>query len=73
MTALLFGLLPALRAIHVDPQRAMQSNPTRVANTREGQRTRQLLVAAEVACTVVLLIVTGLLVRSFSQSADAAT
>ncbi len=67
MTALLFGLLPALRAIHVDPQRAMQSNPTRVANTREGQRTRQLLVAAEVACTVVLLIVTGLLVRSFSQ------
>ncbi len=67
MTALLFGLLPALRAIHVDPQRAMQSNPTRIANTREGQRTRQLLVAAEVACTVVLLIVTGLLVRSFSQ------
>jgi predicted permease len=67
ITALLFGLLPALRAIHVDPQRAMQSNPTRVANTREGQRTRQLLVAAEVACTVVLLIVTGLLVRSFSQ------
>jgi predicted permease len=41
MTALLFGLLPALRTIHVDPQRAMQSNPTRVANTREGQRTRQ--------------------------------
>lgn len=67
MTALLFGLLPALRAIHVDPQRAMQSNPSRVANTREGQRTRQLLVAGEVACTVVLLIVTGLLVRSFSQ------
>src|SRR5208282_1715411 len=31
MTALLFGLLPALRAIHVDPQRAMQSNPTRIA------------------------------------------
>jgi len=67
VTALLFGLLPALRTIHVDPQRAMQSNPTRVANTREGQRTRQLLVAGEVACTVVLLIVTGLLVRSFSR------
>jgi predicted permease len=67
MTALLFGLLPALRAIHIDPQRAMQSNPTRVAIAREGQRTRQLLVAGEVAFTVVLLIVTGLLVRSFSQ------
>ncbi len=67
MTALLFGVLPALRSIHVDPQRAMQSNPTRVANTREGQRTRHLLVGGEVACTVVLLIVTGLLVRSFSH------
>jgi predicted permease len=67
VTALLFGLLPALRSIHVDPQRAMHSNPTRVANTREGQRTRHLLVGGEVACTVVLLIVTGLLVRSFSQ------
>jgi predicted permease len=67
MTALLFGVLPALRSIHVDPQRAMQANSTRVANTREGQRTRHLLVSGEVACTVVLLIVTGLLVRSFSQ------
>jgi len=67
MTALLFGSLPALRSIHVDPQMAMQSNPTRVANTREGHRTRHLLVAGEVACTVTLLIVTGLLVRSFSQ------
>ncbi len=67
MTALLFGLLPALRSIRVDPQRAMQSSPNRIANTREGQRTRHLLVGGEVACTVVLLIVTGLLVRSFSQ------
>ncbi len=36
MTALLFGLLSALRSIRVDPQRAMQANPARVANTREG-------------------------------------
>jgi predicted permease len=67
LTALLFGSLPALRSLRVDPQSAMQANPNRVANTHEGQRTRQLLVAGEVACTVVLLIVTGLLVRSFSR------
>ena len=67
MTALLFGLLPALRSIRIDPQQAMQSSPTRIANTREGQRTRHLLVGGEVACTVVLLVVTGLLVRSLSQ------
>ncbi|HEY6337157.1 MAG TPA: ABC transporter permease [Candidatus Sulfotelmatobacter sp.] len=67
LTALLFGALPALRSLRVDPQSAMQTNPNRVANTREGQRTRQLLVAGEVACTVVLLIITGLLIRSFSR------
>jgi predicted permease len=66
-TALMFGMLPALRATRVHPQAAMKTNPGRVANTREGQRTRHLLVAGEVAFTVVLLIVTGLLVRSFSR------
>lgn len=66
-TALLFGLLPALRSTRVDPYRTMQTNPTRVANSREGQRTRNLLVGAEVACTIVLLIVTGSLLRGFSR------
>jgi predicted permease len=67
LTALLFGALPALRSMRIDPQSAMQVNSNRVANSREGQRTRNLLVAGEVACTVVLLIVTGLLMRSFSR------
>jgi predicted permease len=66
-TAMLFGVLPALRSLRVNPQAALQSNPSRVANTRQGSTTRNLLVAAEVACTVVLLIVTGLVLRSFSQ------
>jgi predicted permease len=67
VTALLFGLLPALRSIRVDPQMAMPANPSRMSDSREGQRARQLLVAGEVACTVTLLILCGLLVRSFSQ------
>ncbi len=66
-TALFFGVLPALRSLQVNPQAALQSNPSRVANTRQGSATRNLLVAGEVACTVVLLIVTGLVLRSFSQ------
>ncbi len=66
LTALFFGLLPALRSMRVDPQSALQTSTTRVSSGRESQRTRHLLVAAEVACTVTLLIVTGLLVRSFS-------
>jgi len=67
MTALLFGLLPALRSMKVDPQAALQSSNSRVSNSRESQRTRHLLVAMEVACTLALLMVTGLLVRSFSR------
>jgi predicted permease len=66
-TALLFGILPALRSLRVNPQSALQSNPARLANTKQGSATRNLLVGAEVACTVVLLIVTGLVLRSFSQ------
>ncbi|HEY1499790.1 MAG TPA: ABC transporter permease [Acidobacteriaceae bacterium] len=66
LTALFFGLLPALRSMRVDPQSAMQTGTTRVSSGRESRRTRHLLVATEVACTVALLIVTGLLARSFS-------
>ena len=66
LTALFFGLLPALRSMRVDPQSAMQTSSVRISTGRESRRTRHLLVAAEVACTVALLVVTGLLVRSFS-------
>ncbi|HTW50226.1 MAG TPA: ABC transporter permease, partial [Acidobacteriaceae bacterium] len=70
LTALLFGLLPALRAVRIDPQAALQTSSTRVSAGRDSQRTRNLLVASEVACCVALLIVTGLLVRSFSHLLD---
>ncbi|MGA8530547.1 MAG: ABC transporter permease [Acidobacteriaceae bacterium] len=66
LTAFVFGLFPAMRAIRVDPQSALQTSTTRVSASRESRRTRHLLVGAEVACTVALLIVTGLLVRSFA-------
>jgi putative ABC transport system permease protein len=66
-TALLFGMVPALRSMHVDPRSAIQTNSTRVANSRQGQRTRNLLVSTEIACTVVLLIVTALMMHSFDR------
>jgi predicted permease len=67
LSALSFGILPALRSLRVDPQAALQANSSRTVNTLEGHRTRSLLVAAQVACTVVLLIVTSLVLRSFSH------
>ena len=65
--AIIFGMLPALRSLRVAPQAALQANSTRAANTQESHRTRSLMVATQVACTVVLLIVTSLVLRSFSH------
>jgi predicted permease len=65
--AIMFGMLPALRSLRVAPQAALQANSTRAANTQEGHRTRNMMVAAQMACTVVLLIVTSLVLRSFSH------
>ena len=67
VAAVAFGILPALRSLRVNPQCALQANSTRAANTQEGTRTRKLMVATQVACTVVLLIVTSLALRSYSH------
>jgi predicted permease len=67
LTAFVFGLLPALRSMRVDPHAAMQTSTNRVSASRDSRRTRHLLVSTEVACTLALLVVTGLLVRSFSH------
>jgi predicted permease len=67
VAAIAFGVLPALKSVRVHPQAALQANSTRTANTQEGRRTRNAMVAAQVACTVILLIVTSLALRSFSN------
>ena len=67
LSALLFGILPALRSLRIHPQSALQTNSSRTANTLDGGRTRSLLVASQVACTVVLLMATLLVLRSFSH------
>jgi putative ABC transport system permease protein len=67
LAALSFGILPAVRSLRVHPHAALQANSTRTVNSHEGRRTRNLLVAAQLACTIVLLIVTSLVLRSFSH------
>jgi len=66
-TSLGFGILPALRSLRVTPHTAFQSNSTRLSINKQAVRTRRLLVAVEVACSVTLLAVTGLITRSFSH------
>jgi predicted permease len=67
VAAVTFGILPALRGLRVNPQSVLQANSTRTANSRQSGRARNLMVAAQVACTIVLLIVTSLALRSFSH------
>jgi predicted permease len=67
LTAVLSGIFPALRSLRTDPQRALQSSSTRLVNVRQAALARRLLVTTEIACTVILLLVTGLMLRSFSR------
>jgi predicted permease len=67
LAAIAFGILPALRSLRVQPQAALHGNPARAGNSREGNRARRIMVAGQVACTVVLLILTSLALRSFAR------
>jgi predicted permease len=63
-TAMLFGLVPALRAAGVDPQEHLRSGG-RGGSVGDRRHARNLLIGAEVALSVVLLVGAGLLIRSF--------
>jgi predicted permease len=60
-TSLLFGMLPALTARRIDLRSSMAS---RTVIATGSVRLRQLLIAGEVALTVVLLAAAGLMVRT---------
>ena len=63
-TAVLFGLVPAVRAAATDPQAHLKSGG-RGGSGGDRRRARNLLIGAEVALSVVLLVGAGLLIRSF--------
>jgi putative ABC transport system permease protein len=67
VSALAFGLLPALRAARLDPNQDLKLESRGATGTREGRRLRGLSVATQVAVMVVLLTGAGLLLRSFRE------
>jgi putative ABC transport system permease protein len=66
-TGVLFGLGPAFRGSRTELNAALQEGGARVAGSVARNRLRRLLVAAEVALALVLLIGSGLLVKSFVE------
>lgn len=64
LTAVIFGLVPALTASKVNMTDVL-SEGGKTAGGGQGKSLRGLLVIAEVALTVVLLIAAGLILRSF--------
>ncbi len=64
VASLFFGLLPALSARRIDVQSTLASGGSRSIAQAGGTRTRYALIVGEVALTVVLLTVAGLLIRT---------
>jgi len=63
---LLFGLVPAWAGARTDAERTLREGSRNVAG-RRADRLRRVLVAAQTALTVILLIGAGLLVRSLDR------
>jgi putative ABC transport system permease protein len=66
LTGVLTGLMPALQASRSDLAPALREGERGVAGTPRQQRLRAVLIGAEVALTLALLVGAGLLLRSFS-------
>jgi putative ABC transport system permease protein len=65
-TSLLFGLVPAIHAARVDLSEALKQGGTRVISIRGTVRVRAALVIAEIAFAVVLVSISGLLIKSLA-------
>jgi putative ABC transport system permease protein len=64
LTTILFGILPAWRASHVDPQQSLSTASHGNTDSRRSGRIRAALVSAEVALGTLLAIGSGLLLNS---------
>lgn len=65
ITGLLFGVLPAWRVSQLSPEQALRHGARSVAGARGQHRIHNGLVIAQTAIGLVLLVSSGLLVRSF--------
>jgi putative ABC transport system permease protein len=69
-SALLFGLAPAIQVLRVDVMPALRDEGRGFAGGRRGNRSRSVMVIAQVALSMVMLIASALLLRSFVAIRD---
>jgi putative ABC transport system permease protein len=67
LTTILFGLWPAWQASHADVQLALKSGSAGSGDPPSVKRARDWLVISEIALTLTLLVVAGLVLKSFSR------
>jgi putative ABC transport system permease protein len=68
VTSFLFGLWPAWHTSHADVQLALKSGGHGSSDAPAARRSRDLLVVAEVALTLILLSAAGLVLKSFANT-----
>ncbi|HKP13639.1 MAG TPA: ABC transporter permease [Blastocatellia bacterium] len=67
LTGVIFGIVPALRASRVDLNESLKEGGRASAEGASGRRLRSGLAMSEVALVLVLLIGSGLLLKSFAR------
>lgn len=73
VTGILFGLAPAVHSVREDVARALRDDRRTASVGRGASRLRSLLVAIQVAVSLVLVLGAGLLSRSFAALRDVDT
>jgi putative ABC transport system permease protein len=73
VTGVLFGLIPALSVARADLHSSLKDAGRGSSSGRGSERVRQVLVVAQIGLAVMLLIGSGLLIRSFAKLTSAST
>jgi putative ABC transport system permease protein len=69
-TALIVGLIPALKGTRPDLNKTLKDGRTSVGSSLKNRRTQRLLVIGQIALTAVMLIACALMLKSFARLQD---